>query len=88
MARMATDFAYAVLRRMGLRDEAERSLRQLDDLDDFYDPFAAIGLQRYAAQPRHLARHSVMDMIVMYMGYCCPAPGTSANRGQMASQLV
>ncbi|KIN94248.1 hypothetical protein M404DRAFT_35258 [Pisolithus tinctorius Marx 270] len=70
MARMATDFAYAVLQRMDLRDEGERSLHQLDDLYDFYDPFAAIGLQRYAAQPRYLARHSVMDMIVMYMGCC------------------
>ncbi|KIO01659.1 hypothetical protein M404DRAFT_28661 [Pisolithus tinctorius Marx 270] len=67
MARTATDFAYVVLRRMDLREEAERSLRQIADLDTFYDPFAAIGLQRFAAQPRYLARQSVMDMIFMYM---------------------
>ncbi|KAI6151112.1 hypothetical protein BKA82DRAFT_34875 [Pisolithus tinctorius] len=67
MAQTATDFAYVVLRRMDLWEEAERSLRQITDLDTFYDPFTAIGLQRFAAQPRYLARQSVMDMIFMYM---------------------
>ncbi|KAI6145947.1 hypothetical protein BKA82DRAFT_32471 [Pisolithus tinctorius] len=67
MARTATDFAYVVLRQMDLQEEAERSLRQIADLDTFYDPFAAIGLQRFAAQPQYLARQSVMDMIFMYM---------------------
>ncbi|KAI6140497.1 hypothetical protein BKA82DRAFT_33803 [Pisolithus tinctorius] len=48
-------------------EEAERSLCQIADLDTFYDPFAAIGLQRFAAQPRYLAQQSVMDMIFMNM---------------------
>ncbi|KAI6148301.1 hypothetical protein BKA82DRAFT_18071 [Pisolithus tinctorius] len=67
MARTATDFAYVVLRWMDLQEEAERSLHQIADLDTFYDPFTAIGLQQFAAQPRYLAQQSVMDMIFMYM---------------------
>ncbi|KAI6144090.1 hypothetical protein BKA82DRAFT_32585 [Pisolithus tinctorius] len=70
MAQTATDFAYVVLRWMDLWEEAERSLHQITDLDNFYDPFAAIGLQQFAAQPQYLARQSVMDMIFMYMGCC------------------
>ncbi|KAI6139493.1 hypothetical protein BKA82DRAFT_30089 [Pisolithus tinctorius] len=70
MAWMATDFAYVVLRWMDLWEEAERSLHQIADLDNFYDPFAAIGLQQFAAQPQYLARQSVMDMIFMYMSCC------------------
>ncbi|KAI5980637.1 hypothetical protein F5J12DRAFT_789079 [Pisolithus orientalis] len=50
--------------------EAERSLSQIADLDDFYNPFTAIGPQWFAEQPQYLAQQSVMDMIIMYMGCC------------------
>ncbi|KAI6142744.1 hypothetical protein BKA82DRAFT_25782, partial [Pisolithus tinctorius] len=67
MSRTATEFAYSVARRMDLLEEGDRCLGQLDDLEEFHDPFISLGLQRYAGQPRNLARNSVMDMIVMYM---------------------
>ncbi|KAI6009545.1 hypothetical protein F5J12DRAFT_782058 [Pisolithus orientalis] len=61
MAQTATDFAYVVLQWMDLCKEAERSLHQITDLDDFYDPFAAIGLQQFAAQPQYLAQHTTAN---------------------------
>ncbi|KAI6141646.1 hypothetical protein BKA82DRAFT_30668, partial [Pisolithus tinctorius] len=67
MSRTATEFAYSVARQMDLLEEGNRCLGQLDDLEEFHDPFVLLGLQRYAGQPRNLARNSVMDMIVMYM---------------------
>ncbi|KAI6138642.1 hypothetical protein BKA82DRAFT_4020851 [Pisolithus tinctorius] len=51
MAQMATEFTYAVACRMNLHEEGDRCLGQLDDLEEFHDPFILLGLQCCQAPP-------------------------------------
>ncbi|KAI5999878.1 hypothetical protein F5J12DRAFT_784634 [Pisolithus orientalis] len=73
---------------MDLHEEAEGSLCQIADLDNFYDPFTAIGLQQFAAQPQYLAQQSVMDMIFMYMGCCIDTAIQHLQIGIAISALI